>query len=329
MQDEKLLDEYKANGKQRDWDGRKEKTETLGESYRRLKNTSKAARVYWCGSWLEFKNYYEKFERKFHGANFCKVRLCPMCAARRSEKIFIQVSKVMNYVQENKDYRYIFLSLTVRNVSGDDLSKMLDDIFYGFNKLSKRREFKKIAKGTFRSLEVTRNEKTGEYHPHIHMIIGVNKSYFTGDSNYIGQLKWRQLWQECMKLDYDPWVDVRTIRASIKQNSRADMKYGAAVAEISKYTVKASNYLVAGDPDQTDETVAILDAALKDRRLVAFGGEFKKIHKQLNLDDPLSGDLAKIGDETEIRNDLKYIIEHWKWNTGFKHYFLDHEKNPE
>lgn len=49
-----------------------------------------------------------------------------MCAWRRSLKIFGQVSKVMDHVEKNYNYRYIFLTLTVKNCYGEDLKDTLD-----------------------------------------------------------------------------------------------------------------------------------------------------------------------------------------------------------
>ena len=76
-----------------------------------------------------------------------------MCSWRRSLKIFGQVSRVMDYVEENYNYRYIFLTLTVKNCYGEDLRDTLDLMTKSFNKLSERKAFKQAVKGYFRSLE--------------------------------------------------------------------------------------------------------------------------------------------------------------------------------
>lgn len=76
----------------------------------------KAYRVLDCGSYLEFKRFLLSGEFKLNGANFCKVRLCPMCSWGRELKIFAQTSKVMDKALELRDYRFIFLTLTYRNV---------------------------------------------------------------------------------------------------------------------------------------------------------------------------------------------------------------------
>lgn len=63
----------------------------------------------------------------------------------------------------------------------------------------------------------------------------------------------------------------------------------------------------------------ILDKTLTNKQLVAFCGELKKIHKELNLDDVEEGDWANTGsDDKELREDLNYVLEHYRWHVGYK-----------
>jgi plasmid rolling circle replication initiator protein Rep len=118
------------------------------------------------------------------------------------------------------------------------------------------------------------------------------------------------------------------------------ISYGKAVAEIAKYSVKGADYLVMWQDragflkktgiklqsvqqckDLTDEVVGVLDKTLHRRRLVAFGGELKRVHKLLNLDDPVDGDLV-VTDNEEINKELAAIIEKYYWNAGVGNYVL-------
>ncbi|MPQ45116.1 protein rep, partial [Clostridium tarantellae] len=250
-------------------------------------------------------------------ANFCKDRLCPMCCWRRSLKIFGQVSKVMNKTLENNDYRFIFLTLTVKNCEGFELSDEIDKLFLAFKKLTKRKEFK-IVKGWFRGLEVTHNlnkysKDYDTYHPHFHIILMVNKSYFTDTKQYISQKNWTVLWKDCLNIDYNPIVNVKAFKTSTKNIAKK------SVAEVAKYTVKDNDYLIK-DQVMTDSSVMILNNALKGRRLIAFGKDFRSIHKLLNLDDAENGDLVNTDSEELIREDLDSVIEVYKWNIGLKEY---------
>lgn len=327
---ENVLEDRKNGKKPANWRKHKKNSLLLGESYRRLTDVNKAFRVTTCGSYLEFKRHNDG-TLKLHDANFCKVRLCPMCAWRRSIKVYGQTSKIMDYLEESKEYRYIFVTLTVKNVSGEELSSELDKLFAAYKKMTERREFKRVSKGWFRCLEVTHNWETNEYHPHIHVIITVNKSYFSSQ-NYLSHDAWMALWRSCAGLDYDPWVDVRTVKPD-PDSSGEEIKHKKAVSEVAKYTVKASDFIVevpAGATEkvkqylhsQMDEVVDVLDKALAGRRLVAYGGLMREVHKKLNLDEPTEGDLINTDNDEQIRPDLGYVIERYEWHIGYGNYVL-------
>ena len=314
----------------------------LKDLYLRLGNEAKASRLNQCASFLSFKG------SKLHKAIFCKVRLCPLCTMRRSEKVFHQVSRIMNVIEKDKEYssyKFIFLTLTVKNVPGAELSAALDKIFLGFNQLTKYKALKDISKGWFRTLEVTHNWDRDDYHPHLHMIIAVDGRYITEKKDYITHDEWKRLWQKAMDLDYDPFVYVRVVRpnlAKIKKEDKESIKRSSAVAEVSKYSVKDDDFLSVWTinekkkkkylkPKNKEEkeaftqrlmsAVSVLDSALHKRRLAAFGGIFKKIHKELDLGDPVDGDLLNT-DAEEIREDLKDIIKCYHWNVGVGNYVL-------
>lgn len=312
------------DGKVTDWTGKKLNTLDLASSYRRLGMDNKAYRLSECGTFLEFRRYEDNV-LKLNQANFCKVRLCPMCSWRRSLKIYGQVSRVMDEVTFNGDYDFIFLTLTTRNCIGVDLSHTIDVLFGAFKKMVKRKMFKASIKGYFRALEVTHNlnyhsKFFDTYHPHIHCVLVVNKSYFKGGKYYISQSEWVNLWKDCLSADYTPIVDVRRFK-DIKGKG-----IEKSIAEVAKYTVKAKDFIVRDNltmeiiEKMTDDAVLILDNALACRRLTAYGGILKDIHKKLNLDDLEDGDLINTDNE-EIREDLNYVIERYSWHIGYKQYF--------
>jgi plasmid rolling circle replication initiator protein Rep len=321
-------------GKPVEWREHKINSLKLAASYERLHYESKYIRVCMCAEFLEFESY-ENGEKKLKSVNFCKVRLCPMCAWRRSLKVFGQVSKVMNYLDANHDYRYIFATFTVKNVFGEQLPCEMDKLFKAFNLMTKRKEFKSVSKGWFRCLEVTHNWEREDYHPHFHVVIAVDKWYFKETKNYLNHDAWVRLWKSCLGVDYDPIVNVK----AVKQN--ADGTYGKAVAEVAKYAAKPSDYLLEVKKcskeliennvelreafeeyqnKKTDEAVEVMDVSLHKRRLIAFGGVFKDVHKKLNLDDTVDGDLIKTDTEDEIRQDLNYVLVRYNWNVGYKNY---------
>lgn len=287
-------------------------TDVLGTAYAMLDLQGKSNRVLDCGTFLEFKVTPEK--AKLHLANFCKDRLCPMCNWRRSLKIYSQVSKVMDHMQ---GYQFLFLTLTVKNCTAEDLPQTVQLLYDGWRKLyHKNKIFKNSIAGTFRSLEVTRNQKDNTYHPHLHVILAVKTTYYTR-GNYISQNAWSEMWQDACDLDYKPVVFVEKcyIKTTDGQKVKENIDYKKAVAEATKYAVKGSDYLNPEDMEMTVENVEALLSSLSGRRLCGWTGVFNDIRKQLNLDDAENGDLIHTDDD-DIRDDIAFMIVRYQWRSG-------------
>jgi len=312
--DEKILQDTK-NGKPVPWKPKKVRGLKLADSFQRLGYTNKAMRVRFCGSALAFLRNLETGEKKLHSADFCKERLCPMCQWRKSLKVFHQVSKVMDRAQTEKpELVPLFLTLTLRNCVGSELSATLDNVFEGWNRMQAHRKIKRIIQGWFRALEVTYNKEDDTFHPHIHAIILVDKSYFKKDNkDYMQTTDWVQMWRTALKLDYDPICDIRKVK-----NGKGKHK---AVAEVAKYTLKDSDFIL-DDNDMTDKLVSILNSSMKGRRLFAFGGLLKQIAKQLGIEELAEGDLVHI-DEEKLREDVATVLEVYRWNFGLANYIRE------
>jgi plasmid rolling circle replication initiator protein Rep len=324
----------------------------LAESYKRIGNKNKWIRVSDCSCQLVFKVNKLTGRKKLKEMKSCQVRLCSMCNWRRSRKIFGQVSKVMNRALEDKEYRFIFLTLTCENVYGEELSETIDSLFKGFKRLSERKQFEKAVKGWFRALEIThdveeyitddmwygskhrhikprgnyyeslglvigdKNPNFDKFHPHFHIIQMVNKSYFKDDTLYMTQESWTNIWKECLDINYTPIVNVKAFRVANRTQTTK------SVTESAKYTVKDGDYLVPKNKELTDKTVSILDTSLANRRLIAYGGELRKIHKELNLDDAETGDLVNTdNDDEEFMEDVDCILEVYNWHVGYRQYY--------
>lgn len=327
-----VLEDINPNtGKKNDWQGLKFKSLDVADTFRALATDKddlyfirRADKVAGCSNFLEFRRYLETNERRLHRGYFCKDPLCPICMVRRSKKIYGQVAKVMDLAI--KDYEFLFLTLTIKNCEPDKLSETMDLMFNAWHKMFMRKPIKNAFKGYFRALEVTHNTDINSpsydtYHPHFHAILAVNKSYFKG-REYLNQKELTEIWKSCLGVDYDPHVHVTKFRSKTKK------EISKSLAEAAKYTVKDSDYLIDGDFELTKASIYILALALKRRRLIAFGGVLKEIHKKLNLDDPLDGDLINTDNENEDLDNLKYIIETFRWGIGltngeFNYYLFD------
>ena len=263
-----------------------------------------AHKVSECGNYLTFGRY-EKAGLKLHRGNFCKDRLCPNCNWRRSLRTFSKLTKIIKSKEfiETK-YKTLFLTLTVENCEITELHKTIDNLLYAFDKFLKIKEIKKINKGYFRALEVTFNSETKTFHPHLHCIICINSSYFTDKDYYLSQKKLTELWKQALNVSYTPIIDVRKI------------KNLGGVAEVSKYAVKVNDELL---DNINIETLFHLRLELHKRRLVGFGGIFRKLASQLDIgleSDDFVNDLNVEADDILIE------ILTLKWSIGLRNYEL-------
>lgn len=352
-------------GELHDWQKVQIRKKELEDSYRRIafsddfdtfkyshKFVNRIERIYNCARYIEFKRILKTNDLKVHKFYTCKDRLCPGCNPRRSRKIYNQFKKISDYCSD--DYEFIFLTLTVRNCDMGELDDLISHMFGSWKKFCKRTEFKNAVVGWYRALEVTfdhdeiisekkynrsknyfdkiglkigdKNPNYKKFHPHFHCLLAVNKNYFSS-RDYLSQSDFVRLWCESLDVDYVPVVDVRkvhTIKSSDEIKNKSDI-----ISEVAKYTVKDTDYLIKDNLDLTDLTVYYLALALQGRRLIAFGGELKKIHKKLNLDDAIDGDLVNIDDD--ITEDDDYIIECYNYKNGYygEDYYLSSLKLPE
>lgn len=314
---------------------KKHKSYYMANSYIRNHWDDYAARMRWCGTQLRFKEFSDG-QVKLDNANFCRIRMCPLCSWRRSLKIYSQASKIMDHIIENNNYIFLFLTLTIKNVTGEELNKSIDDILAGYNKLFFIRKIQRSIKGSFRALEITHNTNIDSpafntYHPHLHCILAVDKTYLSG-KDYISHEDWVRYWKDCISADYDPIVRIERLKIKDRDTNtikmietKEDMK--KALCEVAKYTVKDSD-VINDNLDLMDQAVFYLHNALAGRRLISFKGCFFKARKELNLDDIIDGDLIHV-DGDQVRQDLDFIIKTYRWHVGFGNYILVNDENNE
>lgn len=301
----------------------------LSASYGRLGESSKAQRVADCGTFLEFAHAIDangvmSDKGKLHNANFCRDRLCPMCSWRRSYKIFAQVSQIMSRI--GGKYKFIMLTLTVPNCAPDELTETVQRLFGAWGKLIRRKAFKTAVKGYFRALEVTRNKKNGTYHPHFHCILAVPLDYAESDL-YIPRDEWLKMWRKCYQDESIISLDVRMAKGKNAETENCVEALSSAVAEIAKYAVKSSDYLIKDDEALTDDIVSRLSSSLWHRRLSQFGGVFQEVAQDLKLDDAEDGDLVHLTDK--IDPSLAYMIVRYGWSAGAYKMLDSYIKQPE
>ena len=191
-------------------------------------------RIEECNSFLLMITDEKMTKEKLHKSNNCENRFCPICAYKKARKNALQLSVMIDYIKNEYNKDFLFLTLTAPNVGALDLDSEIKKYNQSFKKLMERKEVKKVVKGYVRKLEVTYNKKRDDYHPHFHVILAVNKNYFKKSSEYIKQERWLELWRQSTKNPLITQVDIRKIK--FKDNKKE-------VSEIAKYSAKDSDYL--------------------------------------------------------------------------------------
>lgn len=227
---------------------------------------------------------------KLRSAKFCRVRHCPVCQWRRSLMWKARAYKVLpNLVEKYPTHRWLFVTLTQKNVPIQQLRDTLKQMNEAFKRLTKLKVFPAL--GWLRSTEVTKG-RDGNAHPHFHCLLLVPASYFS--HKYIKQAEWVEIWRKCMRLDYNPILDVQ----AVKQGHRPM----ELVPELLKYCTKESD-LVA-DRDWFLE----LTRQMHKMRCVATGGVLKDYLKELEQEPD---DLIGKSDEVEP-DDQGQLYFGWK-----------------
>ena len=263
---------------------------------------SKAAhRLGECGNYLLFKNYYTVEQIKLTNMRVCGQHLlCPFCASiRASRSIERNNPKVMAVLAQNRKLKPVLMTLTVAN--GSDLAERQKHLMDAFRTLMQRcRDYRKKGRGFnefckmlggFYSYENTYNEKTGEWHPHLH-IFGVLEEW-------IDVQKLSATWHEITGDSYI--VDVRRVKKDKVHG------YSKAIAEVCKYALKFSDLSV----QKTWDAWLVLKGSRKVG--LRLSGSFGLLNG-VKMDDEATTD-------DDLQEDLPYLEMLYKFVFGKQSYY--------
>ena len=260
-----------------------------GSEFQRL-----GERIHNCSELLQFGLAVadsDSLKLKLRAARFCRVRHCPVCQWRRSLMWKAKAYKVLpKIIEVYPKHRWLFLTLTQKNVAIGDLKTTLRSMNQAYQRLSQLKVWPAI--GWLRATEVTRG-RDGSAHPHFHNLLMVPPGYFAG-KNYLKQAQWVEMWRKSLRLDYNPVLDVQAVRQGSKPME--------LIPELLKYCTKESD-LVADK-----EWFLELTRQIHKMKCVTTGGVLKEYLKELEAEPE---DLIGEGDEAESE-DLGTLYFGWK-----------------
>lgn len=237
-------------------------------------------------------------------ANFCKNKLCPICAWRKSLKRYSENNQAFSFINDNFDKSYIFLTLTIQNVN--DLKEGIDKLNDGFKRMSNTKKFKDISLGYYRNIEITFNEETKKWHPHSHIIICVNKSYFKSNK-YIKSKEWLKMWREATRDE-----NITQVKVSAVKNKNGEVDVFAAVLEISKYMSKILQISKFNYSEAVKITKELIESTYH-KKMITTSGIIRDVLHNLGIKPEDENLIDENADKTKLTT---YI---WK-NGGYQEY---------
>ena len=281
----------------RSWDKHRHSADLVADLYRgNIAFDTYAQRMDSCAQILDFKLVPDldlgQLQLKLSAARFCRVPQCPVCQSRRSLMWKARALRTLPLVvRDYPNHRWLFLTLTQKNCSVDELRETVLEMNKSFTRLTKLKRW--AVEGWIKSLEVTRG-KDGSAHPHFHCLLMVSPSYFR--YNYLNYDQWSELWQRSARLNYKPQVHVRAVAK--------DRDPTVLIPEILKYLVKES------DLYKSKEFLLGITEQLYKIRRVSVGGILRPYMKKLEEEPE---DLIGKNEENENEVDEGHLYFQWKY----------------
>lgn len=293
--------------KDKPWDLHRAASDLVATLYDSADFEKYAERIESCSKLLEFEKAIKdnKFIYKLRSAHFCRHRHCIICQWRRTLMWMARFLKAMPKIQEDyPKHRYIFLTLTVKNCSLEELRSTITWMNKSFIRLSQRKAFP--ANGYIKSLEVTRNKDDNTAHPHFHILLMVPCGYFSTRGGYLSKDKWIKLWRSCLRVDYDPSIDIKAINHKANEQGLV-----GALREVFKYQVKP------GDLVYDKAWLIELTKQMHKTRSIGLGGVFKKYLSEHEPEDYITEDSDA---DNELLTDERFLAN---WKRDIKRYVVE------
>lgn len=206
-------------------------------------------KLWTCGSWLHFREYFEENETVLKSANFCKRHLlCRACAARRAGKMIQAYQDKVEHVVSTHPGPLIPVMITLTVKNGSDLKERINHLKLARSKmLQKRRahinnpsrpvvQYNKV-QGSVRSVEITKS-KSGEWHPHVHEFallseyidreqLSAEWQSLTGDSKIVDV-------RRCKTGNIEGLLEVLKYTLKIQEHTAEDLLHVASVVASSR-----------------------------------------------------------------------------------------------
>ena len=135
-------------------------------------------RVKLCTRFCKGDYYRLQGVKDLQKTNLCRDRFCDNCQNTLSQQRYEKFLPILENLRE--DYDIYHIVFTVPNVYLKDLARTINVMYAGFNRLVRYFDGRKGIRGVnfaqygyvgaVRSLEITKNKKRNDFHPHLHCL---------------------------------------------------------------------------------------------------------------------------------------------------------------
>lgn len=234
-------------------------------------------RVYHCADQVNY-THSESLHKTHIEGYFCDFRCCPVCAWYKSRSLF---SRVYRYCRENSDKSFVFVTLTVPNVTASDLRStvlLMNKAFGRMFALTNKQCFiSNLFDGYIRRVEVTYNFDNNTFHPHIHALFQCKSEYAPNTECFLHKQKLLELWRKYTGIDTITQVNIKQVKPKNIDSEPYDKALAGACAEVAKYPIKMQDKLFwFQNWEKLDSFISAI-MTLKGVRFEASSKDFKHI----------------------------------------------------
>lgn len=229
-----------------------------------------------CARELKFKHDKVSDKLRLTNTYFCHQSLCPMCEVRRYNHDSARLYHVIDYLENSQAIKYtpkyLFATLTIKNVDEDHVRQAINELNAAWNKLKNYKAIKPYLRGAIKRIEIKLSKDKTMFNVHIHAMLLVKSGFHTGKYS-LTHSQWSKLWTRAVNKGYTADIDIARLK-DITDVLRA-MHYMVKVDEdITQITENAT--------DSVLESLITADNAKYRKHLLTLTGVFKDIDKLVN-----------------------------------------------
>ncbi|CAH2714118.1 hypothetical protein BACCIP111895_01272 [Neobacillus rhizosphaerae] len=197
--------------------------------------------------------------------------------------------QVITEVNKKQQVNWLLVDLGLENITMEQINQILDKMLIGFNRLFKYKSIQQASLGYFRMLDIVK--KGDRYHPRIHILLPMIKSYFQG-RYYIKYDNWISLWSRAVGIGNGLFVKVKVVNGRDAERENIQEKLLNFREQESEFPFRESQIITP-------------------RRLIGYSKLLKNVTEHLGNDNKLRLDVDEFCINDPIANQAFFHMLDW------------------